>query len=63
MQAKLSQTTQPNTLIAQLETDPDVVREAKTALARVHKVIADGGTDKNLNKVLLLANVALDEYT
>ena len=40
-----------------------MVKDAKTVLARVHKVIADGGTDKNRNEVLLWANVVLDEYS
>ena len=44
-------------MIAQPETDPDVVKEAKTVLAKVHKVIADGHTDKSLNEVLVLANI------
>lgn len=52
----------PNTLIAQPETDPDVVKEAKTVLAKVHKVIADGHTDKSLDEVLVIASVTLDEY-
>ena len=52
----------PNTLIAQPETDPDVVKEAKTVLAKVHKVIADGHTDKSLDEVLEMTSVTLDEY-
>ena len=52
----------PNTLIAQPETDPYVVKEAKTVLAKVHKVIADGHTDKSLDEVLVMASVTLDAY-
>ena len=40
-----------------------MVKDAKTVLAKVHKVIPDGGTDKNLDEILLLANVALGEYS
>ena len=39
-----------------------MVKDAKTVLAKVHKVIADGNTDKSLNEVLALANVTQDEY-
>ena len=53
----------PNTLIAQPESDPDVVKQAQTVLAKVHKVLADGHTDKNFDEVLVQANVALHEYT
>ena len=37
------------TLIAQPESDPDVVKQAQTVLAKVHKVLADGHTDKSLD--------------
>ena len=30
---------------------------------KVHKVIADGHTDKSLDEILVQANVTLDEYT
>ena len=30
---------------------------------KMQNYTTDGGTDKNLNEVLLLANVALDEYS
>ena len=53
----------PNTLTAQPETDPDVVKDTKTVLAKVHKVIADGHIDKSLGEVLALANVTQDEYS
>ena len=45
------------TLIAQPESDPDVVKQAQSVLAKVHIVIADGHTDKSLDEVLVLANV------
>ena len=32
-------------------------------LAEVHKVIADGHTDKSLDEIIMQANVMLDEYT
>ena len=53
----------PNTLIAEPQLDPDVVKQAQTVLAKVHKVIADGHTDKSLDEILVLASVTLDEYT
>ena len=40
-----------------------MVKDAKTVLARVHKVIADGHTDMGLCEVLVLANVTQDEYS
>ena len=40
-----------------------MVNQAQTVLAKVHKVIADGHTDKSLDEILVLASVALDEYT
>ena len=50
-------------MIAQAEINTDIVREAKTVLTKIYKIIADGHTDKSLDEVLLLANVALDEYS
>ena len=35
-------------------------KQAQTVLAKVHKVIADGHTDKSLDEILMLT---LDEYT
>ena len=40
-----------------------MVKHAKTVLAKVHKVIADGNTDNSLHEVLVLANVTPDEYS
>ena len=40
-----------------------MVKQAQTVLAKVHKVLADGHTDKNLDEVLVQANVTLDGYT
>ena len=53
----------PNTLIAEPQSDPDVIKQAQTVLAKVHKVIGDGHTDKSLDEILVLASVTLDEYT
>ena len=41
---------------AKPDSDPDMVKQAQT-------VLADSHTDKNLDEVLVLANVTLDEYT
>ena len=40
-----------------------MIKNAKTILAKVHKVIADDNSDKNYGEILSLANVTLDEYT
>ena len=40
-----------------------MVKQAQTVLAKVHKVIVDGHTDKSLDEILVLASVTLDEYT
>ena len=53
----------PIILIAEPQSDPDVVKQAQTVLAKVHKVIADGHTHKSLDEILVQANVTLDEYT
>ena len=36
---------------------------AQTVLAKVHKVIADGHTDKSLDEILVHANVTFDDCT
>ena len=40
-----------------------MVKQAQTVLAKVHKVIADGHTDKSLDEILVQASVTFDEYT
>ena len=50
-------------MIAEPQSDPDVVKQAQTVLAKVHKVIAYSHTDKSLDEILVLASVTLDEYT
>ena len=50
------------TLIAVPETDSDVVKNAQTILAKVHKVLADGNTEVCLDEVLVKADISLDEY-
>ena len=40
-----------------------MVKQAQTVLSKVHKVIADGHTDKSLDEIVVQANVTLDEYT
>ena len=52
----------PNTLIAEPQSDPDVLKQAQTVLAKVHKVIGDGHTDKSLGEILIHASVTLDDY-
>ena len=49
----------PNTLIAEPQSDPDVVKQAQTVLTKVHKVIADGHTDKSLEEILVQAKITL----
>ena len=51
------------TLIAAPESDSDVVKDAQTVLAKVHKVLADGNTELSLDDLLVKADISLDEYT
>lgn len=44
-----SQPPSSKTLIATPETDADIVRNAQSVLARVHKVLADGNTELSLD--------------
>ena len=48
-------------MIATPETDADVVKSAQTTLAKVHKVLADGNTELNLDEVLVKADISFDE--
>ena len=51
------------TLIAAPETDTDVVKNAQSVLAKVHKVLADGNSELSLDEILVKADIGLDEYT
>ena len=51
------------TLIAAPESDSDVVENAQTILAQVHKVLSDGNTELSLLEVLIKADISLSEYT
>ena len=51
------------TLIAAPETDADVVKNAQSVLAKVHKVLADGNSELSLDEILVKADISLDEYT
>ena len=51
------------TLIAAPETDADVVKDAQSVLAKVHKVLADGNSELSLDEILVKADISLDEYT
>ena len=46
-----------------LDPDSDVVKNAHSALAKVHKVLADGHTNLSLNEILVKAKVTPNEYT
>ena len=51
------------TLIATPESDSDVVKDAQSKLAKVHKILADGNIDLNLHELLIKAGISPEEYT
>ena len=50
-------------MIANPDSDSDVVKKAQNVLAKVHKVLADGHTELSLDEILIRANISPDEYT
>ena len=49
-------------MIATPESDSDAVESAQSVLAKVHKVLADGNLDLNLDEVLVKADISASEY-
>ena len=51
------------TVIAMPISDPDDIKNAKSVLAKVHEVLAEGHTELSLDEILIRAKVSHNEYT